>query len=235
MDWNALCAYRPSCKLCRLTNRFFEPYLWHMMKTFSLRTVLVIVAFAALTMSHFLVSLRLSEANRELDGVRRNYGYMKIEDGTKINVISLVQDKGTNRDALRFIIPPGELYYLHLSETTANENSILPSGRHKTTVALNSWVDGEDVIIQYRLGIDPKKQTPYLDVSSPNEGFFTYLPDDWPSGVSLSMAFQLDVPKKTEISPKEPIVLMRAKTDAIDRGIVLWLESESHRKSRANQ
>ena len=193
------------------------------------------VAFVALSLSHFLVSMRLSEANRELDGVRKNYGYMKIEDVTKINVISLVQHKGTNRDALRFIIPPGERYFLHLSETTANENSILPSGSHKTTVALNSWVDGEDVIIQYSLNIDPKKQTPYLNVSSANEGFFTYVPDDWPSGVSLSMAFQLDVPNKTEISPKEPIVLMRAKTDSIDRGIVLWLESESHQKSRATK
>jgi hypothetical protein len=203
------------------------------MKNYSLRSVLIIFAFAALLLSHVVTSVQLRKANQELDVVRHNYGYMKIEDDRKINVISLAQERDSNGDALRFIVPPGERYFLHLSETTAKDNAKLPDGKHKTTVALNGWADGEDVILRYGLYINPDKQTPYLTVGSRNQGFFTYRPDNWPSDVSLSTVFQLKASEKIEISPYEPIVLMRATSEAIDRGIVLWLESETHRNSRA--
>jgi hypothetical protein len=203
-------------------------------KNFSLRSVLVVVAFAALLLSHIRTSVRLHETNQELDVVRRNYGYMKIEDDKKINVISLAQERDSNGDALRFIVPPGQRYFLHLSETTAKDNARLPNGKHKTTLALNGWEDGEDIILRYGLYINPEKQTPYLWVASQNQEFFTYRPDDWPSDVFLSTVFQLEASEKIVISPNEPIVLMRATSEEIDRGIVLWLESETHETSRAN-
>lgn len=198
------------------------------MKSFSLRAVLVVVAFVALLLSHALTSARLYEAYRELGDVRRKYGYMKIENSSKINVVALAQEKG----AFRLVIPPGERYYLHLSETTAQGNSALPTGQHKTTVALNNWADGEDVILRFGLYINPDTDTPYLDVGSQNQGFFTYRPENWPSGISLSEAYHLDASEKLELPPNDPIILLRAKSDEIDRGIVLWLESETHRKSR---
>ena len=79
--------------------------------------------------------------------------------------------------------------------------------------------------------INPDKQTPYLTVGSRNQGFFTYRPEEWPSDVSLSTVYELQADQKIELPPNEPIVLMRAKSDEIDRGIVLWLESETHRNS----
>jgi hypothetical protein len=203
------------------------------MKTFSLRSILVAFVFAALLLSVVVSFVRLQEVNRELDTVRQNYGYMKIEDETKINVISLAQERSHNGDALRFVIPPGKRYFLHLSETTAEDNDELPSGRHKTTVSLG-WKEGQDVILGYRLLIDPVKQTPYLRVGSRNQDFFTYRPDDWPSEISLSTVSQLQAHEKLELSPDEPIILMRATSKAIDRGIVLWLETESHRNSQSN-
>lgn len=198
------------------------------MKSFSLRAILVAVAFVALLLSHALTSARLHDAYRELEDVRRNYGYMKIENSSKINVVSLGQEKG----AFRFVIPPGERYYLHLSETTAQGNSDLPSGQHKTTVALNNWKDGEDVILRFGLYVNPDTDTPYLDVGSQSQGFFTYRPENWPRGISLSVVSQLNASEKLELPPNDPIILMRAKSDELDRGIVLWLESETHRKSR---
>lgn len=198
------------------------------MKTFSLRSVLIAIAFVALAISHTLLNFRLRDVNRELDVVRRNYGYMKIEDDSKINVVSLAQEDG----AFRFVVPPGERYFLNLSETTAQNNSELPTGIHKTTVCLNNWVDGEDVILRHDLYINTKKQTPILSVTSQNQNFFTYQPDNWPSNVWLYTVSQLEAPEKLELPPNEPIVLMRAKSDAIDRGIILWLESETHQKSR---
>lgn len=200
------------------------------MKSFSLRSLLVFVAFIALLLSHAATSVRLRNANQELTVVRQTYGYMKIEDDAMINVIALAQEDG----AFRFIVPPGERYFLHLSETTAQDNSELPSGKPKTTVALNGWADGEDVILRFGLHFSPDKQTPYLSVGSRNQAFFTYHPDDWPSEVSLSIVSQLEAPEKLELAPNEPIILLRAKSDAIDRGIVLWLESETHRKSHAH-
>jgi hypothetical protein len=206
--------------------------LW-LTRNFSLRSLLVVVAFAALLLSHIRTSVRLHETNQELDVVRQNYGYMKIEDDKKINVISLAQERNSNGDALRFIVPPGDRYFLHLSETTAKDNARLSDGEHKTTLALNGWANGEDIILRYGLFINPDKQTPYLWVASQNQEFFTYRPDDWPSEVSLSTVFQLEASEKIEISPNEPIVLMRATSEKLDRGIVLWLESETHRTSRA--
>ncbi len=198
------------------------------MKSFSIRSILVVVAFVALLLSHALTSVRLNDAQRELDVVRRTYGYMKIENSSKINVVSLAQEKG----AFRFVIPPGERYFLHLSETNAQGNSALPTGEHKTTVALNKWVDGEDVILRFGMYINPESDTPYLEVGSQNQRFFTYRPENWPSGISLTEVDKLDASEKLELLPNDPIILMRAKSDEIDRGIVLWLESETHRKSR---
>lgn len=103
---------------------------------------------------------------------------------------------------------------------------------HKTTVALNGWADGEDVILRYGLYINPDTDSPYLEVASRNQSFFTYRPEDWPSGIALSTVFQLDATETLEISPNKPVVLMRATAESIDRGIVLWLESETHQKNR---
>lgn len=200
------------------------------MKSFSFRTILVVVAFVALLLSHALTSARLLDATRELDVVRRNYGYMKIENASKINVVSLAQEEG----AFRFVIPPGERYYLHLSETNAKNNSDLPTGRHKTTIALNSWADGEDTILRFGMCLNPDDETPYLEVGSQNQGFFTYRPENWPSAVSLSSVYQLEASNKLELPVDKPIILLRAKSDEIDRGIVLWLESETHRKVRGS-
>ncbi|TWT31147.1 hypothetical protein KOR34_45230 [Posidoniimonas corsicana] len=198
------------------------------MKSFGLRSVLVLFAFIALLLSHVSTSLRLREANRELDVVRRNYGHMVVEDPSKINVVSLAQERG----AFRFIIPSGQRYYLHLSETTAEENAEAPSGRPKTTIALNSWVDGEDTIIRFGLYVDPDTQTPYLRAASQNQGYFTYRPDDWPSGIALAPSYEFNADAKLELPPDEPIYLLRAKSEHTDRGIVLWLESDTHYNSR---
>lgn len=195
------------------------------MKTFSLRTLFVVVAFVSLLLSLAMTGIRLRDANRELEIVRRNYGYMKIRDPSKVNVIALAQE----RDAFRFVVPPGERYFLHLSETTAQVDSVLPSGKHKTTVALNSWKDGEDVILKFGLFIDPEKDAPYLEVRSLSENFFTYRPDDWPSGAYLDPVFQIEAVQQREYSRLEPIVLLRATCKDNDRGILLWLEPESHR------
>ena len=205
------------------------------MKTFSLRSVLLFVTIAALVLSHIRMSYRLREVNQELDVVRRNYGYMKIVDNKKINVISLAVDRGDSEDALRFVVPPGQRYFLHLSETTAENNSQLPNGTPKTTVCLNTWKDGEDVILRYNLYNDAFKHTPFLRVASQNQGFFTYEPDDWPTRVAFLPASQLKANEKIEIPINEPIVLLRAISERIDRGIVLWLESETHYNARNKQ
>ena len=202
------------------------------MKKYSLRSVLIFFAVAALLLSHIATSIRLREANQELDIVRRTYGYMKIEDDNKINVISLAQERSSNGDALRLVVPSGDRYFLHLSETNAQDNALLPKGKHKTTVALNSWADGEDLILRYKMYLNPDTQTPYLEVGSRNQGFFTYRPDDWPSDVPLSIEFLIEAPEKTELAPHEPIILMRARSEPLNRGIILWLESETHRNSR---
>ena len=201
------------------------------MKRFSLSTVLLFVAIIALLVSHFRTSIQLRDAQREIREVRANYGYLDVGDDTKINVVSLSNEKRHDGDALRFIIPPGERHFLHLSEVTGAAISHIPAERPKITYSLG-WKDGADIILRYEMLIDPGPSTPYMEVGANNRRCFTYRPEEWPEDVYFDTIKQFDATEPKEIELGQPIFLYRGLAPSIDRGIVLWLEPESHRRTR---
>ena len=201
------------------------------MKRFSISSLLLIVAIVAVLVSHVRTSIQLREAQREILEIRQTYGYINVQDKTKINVVSLSKEKRHDADALRFVVPPGDRYFLHLSETTAREISEVPSGRPKITYSLG-WKDGADVILRYETLIDPGPSTPYIQVGTRNRHCFTYRPEDWPEDVYFDSVAQFDASEPKEIQPGQPIFLYRGQAATLDRGVVLWLEPESHRNKR---
>jgi hypothetical protein len=201
------------------------------MNRFSLNSVLLVVAIIALLISHFRTSIQLRDAQREIREARANYGYLDVKDDTKINVVSLSNEKRHDGDALRFIIPPGERYFLHLSEVTSTTISGVPSERPKITYSLG-WKDGADIIVRYEMLIDVGPYTPYMEAAANNRRCFTYRPEEWPEEVYFDTVHQFDATEPKEIELGQPVFLYRGLAPSIDRGIVLWLEPESHRSRR---
>jgi len=202
------------------------------MKSYSLLTLLLLCAIAALCASHFAMSRKLADARAEIDAIRRNYGYIRADNENKVYISSITQHKGSNRDSLRIVVPPGERYSLHLSETAARPSEIPPKAKPRTTVVLNGWKDGADEILSYSIGWPPDREIPTLRVNTQTDHFYTYVPDDWPRGVSLSVESRLEANPQAEFAHNEIIVLLFANAPSLDRGVMLWLEPESRRDAR---
>lgn len=202
------------------------------MKSYSLLTLFLLIVIAALCASQYSMSRKLADARSEVDAIRRNYGYIRTEDERKIYVSSIVQHQGSNRDSLRIVVPPGQRYLLHLSETSARPSQSPPTANPRTTVVLNGWKDGADEILSYSIGWPPDSEIPTLSVSTQTDHFYTYVPDDWPRGVSLSIDSRLDANPQKEFAPDEPIVLMFANAPSLDRGVMLWLEPETRHQAQ---
>jgi len=202
------------------------------MKSYSLLTLLLLCVIAALCASHFAMSRKLADARAEVDAIRRNYGYIRVDNEDKVYVSSIAQHKGSNRGSLRIVVPSGERYFLHLSETTARPSEIPPNSKPTTTVVLNGWKDGADEIFSYSIGWNPERDIPNLRVHTQTDDFYTYTPDDWPRGVSLSVESRLETNPQAEFTTDETIVLMSANAPSLNRGVMLWLEPESKREAR---
>lgn len=202
------------------------------MRSYSLLTLLLFCVIAALSVSHYVMWRNLARAQAEVDKVRRDYGYIRVDNDKKVYVTSITQHKENSRDSLRIIVPPGERYFLHLSETSAHPSEIPPTTKPKITVSLNGWKDGADEILSYFIGMPPDRQIPTLRVSSQTDHFYTYVPDNWPRGVSLSLESRLEPNPQSEFVRDQVIVLMFASAPSLDRGVLLWLEPESRYDAR---
>lgn len=199
------------------------------MKSFSLLTLLLVCAIAALGVSHLRMSRQLAEAHREVEAIRSNFGYIRIEDPTKLHIsrISGYENK------LRIAVPPGDRYFLHLTETDATSDTIPTDSKHEITVALNGWSDGAQEIFSYHFGIHVGKDIPKFSVKSATDHFFTYTPKDWPPGISMAAEkTELDAEPQATFSADENILLVHARTPSLGRGIMLWLEPERNRNER---
>jgi hypothetical protein len=119
------------------------------------------------------MSRKLAAARSEVDVIRRNYGYIRTEDARKVYVSSIVQHQGSNRDSLRIVVPPGQRYFLHLSETSARPSQSPPTANPRTTVVLNGWKDGADEILSYSIGWPPDSEIPTLSVNTQTDHFYT--------------------------------------------------------------
>src|SRR5688572_11247364 len=76
---------------------------------YSLRTLLILVAFACLAIGLYVVGTRLADAERELRALRNETGNLTIDDRSKVHVIAIEMDE-QNTWRWRLFIPQGHKY-----------------------------------------------------------------------------------------------------------------------------
>ena len=199
------------------------------MKSFSILTLLLVIVIVALGISHVRMARELADAQSEVEAIRRDFGYIRIEDPSKLHISRISQHK----NKLRIVVPPGDRYFLHLTETDATTDTIPTDKKPEITVALNGWADGAQEIFSYHFGIHIGKDIPKFSVDSDTDHFFTYTPKDWPPGISMAAEkSELVADPQTTFSADENILLVHGKTPSLGRGVMLWLEPERNRTER---
>ena len=86
-----------------------------------------------------MVSRRLADAQAEVKAIRRDFGYVRVKDPNKLYIASIPQHEGK----YRIVVPPGDRYFLHLTETDAGSDEIQIDTKPWITVVLNGWKDGD--------------------------------------------------------------------------------------------
>ena len=81
------------------------------MKSYSLISLLLFTAVAALLVSQFVMMRQLAEANAEIDAVRSKYGYIRVDDSSK-TYVSRIADNEQDVDSYRIRVPAGSRYLL---------------------------------------------------------------------------------------------------------------------------
>ena len=76
---------------------------------YSLRTLLILVAFACLAIGLYVVGTRLADAERELRALRNETGNLTINDRSKVHIIAVDVDE-PNTWRWRLFIPKGHQY-----------------------------------------------------------------------------------------------------------------------------
>jgi hypothetical protein len=95
---------------------------------FSIRSLLLFTLFAALVLTSLLMYRRLSEAERELSKLRREAGYLKIEDESLFHAITVPCDEPLTWK-WRIFLPKGSKYRWTLASGDAIPQSGLPKGQ----------------------------------------------------------------------------------------------------------
>jgi hypothetical protein len=128
--------------------------------SFSLLTLFLVIAIAALGVSHYVMMRQVRDAERkveaarkELEVARKQFGYLRIDDPQKIY---LAKFKGSGilttayANRYRLYIPPGHRFLLHVGETELSK-TVGPIGPASpfATKSMNSWREGADVILYW--------------------------------------------------------------------------------------
>ena len=127
--------------------------------SFSLLTLFLVIAIAALGVSHYVMMREVRDAKREVEAarqelevVRKQFGYLRIDDPKKIYITRV---KGTgiittaNANRYRLYIPPGRRFLIHVGETEISEIGPAESAMPIATTSVNSWREGAEVILYW--------------------------------------------------------------------------------------
>jgi hypothetical protein len=209
--------------------------------SFSLLTIFLLVAIAALSASHVALMRRMREvraaaaaevaaaraqvdaANAELELVRKEYGYLKIEDPKRIYITRIEGEAGHR--PYRMHIPAGTHLMLHITDTNFSPRGEPESWKPTKTKSMNSWTDGADVILKWTLPPEDDG-TRRLKVVTDSEDLFDYRLEGWeePEPGNPTSGYDVATDAQSSFSPGETICLMKFWNDVNKRGVMLWME-----------
>jgi hypothetical protein len=211
---------------------------------FSLRTLLILVAVLCFAIGSYVVSRKLSDAERELRKLRNEAGVLAVDDRTKVHVISVDVDE-PNTWRWRMFIPKGHKYSWNLAAKQiprfqppqqagmsghSNEPYWERDNEVLVTAKLRPEEDGN-----WRLSVDPrigdsKNQMAGVALKIPKEKM-QWMTDGRGSSTDGRVLGNKGV---EAVDPKGPIILLqRRPTDASGQpssnpmpGYMIWLNEE---------
>jgi len=198
--------------------------------SFSLLTLFLVIAIAALGVSHYVMMREVREARREVEAarqelevVRKQFGYLRIDDPKKIYITKIEGTKAVGGNHYRLYIPPGHRYLLHVGETEYARTGPVGTPKPLATLSMNSWREGADVVLHWTNTTEGEKRRlkvwtdteELFDVEFPN---YDKSPK-FPSSVSyLPQDAHLGIP------PEETIQFFSHGNEETKSGIVMWME-----------
>jgi hypothetical protein len=104
--------------------------------SFSLLTIFLLTAIAALSVSHFVMLREVrktraqmeavrEEARAELELVRKEFGHIQVDDPNRIQISRIEGREAKGGVHYRMRIPPGHRYFLHLADVSGDAYSDL--------------------------------------------------------------------------------------------------------------
>ncbi|NNE00016.1 MAG: hypothetical protein HKN47_22075 [Pirellulaceae bacterium] len=202
------------------------------MKRFSLLTLLLSTAIAALLVSQFVMMRKLVEARNEIDVVRRKYGYIKVNDPS-LTYVNAIAENEQGPAAMRLIVPAGSRYMLHLSDTKFDHETKIDTLPAATTISLNSWRNGADVTLSYAIHME--NGNPVVHVHTETETLLTYKVPNWTKSGQPNEGTGSPLDGQREFSTDETIPIMTWRDTGTGRGIALWLEPHARYAARRNK
>ena len=198
--------------------------------SFSLLTLFLLVAIAALGVSHYAMMRRVREAllevekaRQEIEVVRKQFGYLRIDDPKKIYITKVEGQKAVGGNHYRLYIPPGHRYLLHVGETEYAATGPVGKPKPLATMSMNSWREGADVMIHWTNTTEGEKRRLKVWIDT-EELFDVEIPDykrgsKFPnSGSHWSQDPHLGIP------PEETIQFFSYGNEETKLGIVMWME-----------
>jgi hypothetical protein len=121
-----------------------------MRATYSLRTLLIVVAVACFATGAYVVGTRLRQAESELRALRDETGRLTIEDRSKVHVISVPVDE-PNTWRWRMFIPQGRRYSWNLAAEEIPQDGVPQRPAIKAGSNEPYWERDNEVLVTARL------------------------------------------------------------------------------------
>lgn len=198
--------------------------------SFSLLTLMLVVAIAALGVSHYAMMRQVRDAERkveaarqELEVVRQQFGYLRIDDPQKIYITKIEGTGASGGNHYRLYIPPGHRFLLHVGETEYAATGPVGTPRRLATLSMNSWREGADVILHWTRTKDG--ETSRLKVWTDTEELFDVPYTQWKIDPSFpSSGGSVATDSQQEFHPDDRIQFFSFGHELAKRGIVMWME-----------
>lgn len=194
--------------------------------SFSLLTLFLVIAIAALAVSHYVMMRQVRDAQRELEKARqeievarKQFGYLRIDDPQKIYITKIEGTGANGANHYRLYIPSGHRYLLHVGETEYAATGPVGKPKPLATLSMNSWRDGADAILHWTGG---RRR---LKVWTDTEQLFDVEYPDYSKGSKFPNSVSyLPQDAHLGIPPDEKMQFFSYGNEETKLGIVMWME-----------
>ena len=187
---------------------------------FTIRDVLWLMVVVGLGLSHSVMLRSLREAREEVAMAREHFGFLRIDDPTRIYISRFEPPNASPR--YRLHIPPGNRYLLHMADMELPDTGYPDNPKPTKSLSMNSWREGADVVLQW--GVTSENGKRRFRASTDKDQLFDYEFPDWIETPGPSEGLSLRPDPQMSFFPSETIRFMSWRNPKTKRGVMLWME-----------